>query len=181
MPRVELSGRGTGVVRHDSKVPAGPGALVLIAGEGVQERLGQVLASGWTGPVVLVGTVQEARDLVGTPRPAVPEEALAAAPPARVAGRQVVLDPDRQVVAVAGREESLTPLEFGFLQALLSRSGRVYPFPDLTDQIWGTRHLRDVSQVHSVVKRLRRKLDALDSPVQVQAVRGVGFRAVVRP
>lgn len=100
-----------------------------------------------------------------------------AAPPARL---RLILDPDRQVAVCEGQEEHLTPLEFGFLQALLVRPGRVCAFPDLTQQVWGTRHLGDMSQVHSLVKRVRRKLDAIGSPVQVQAIRGVGFRAVVR-
>lgn len=165
--------------------PVTPAAVVLVASDRVDEQLQQVMGAQWSGPVVLVGSVEEARELVGADRVA-PLEDLPDTRPAERDGadaprRQLVLDPDRQVVRVAGEEEHLTPLEFAFLRALLTRPGRVRAFPDLTDEVWGTRHLRDVSQVHSLVKRLRRKLDGIDSPVQVQAVRGVGFRAVVRP
>ena len=178
----------------------GARAVVLLASDQVADRLQQVIDSGWPGPVVLVSSVDEARALVGAPvprgdglrldppavpavrTPAGPREAAPRPDPATGAPARLrlVLDPDRQVAVCEGKEEHLTPLEFGFLQALLVRPGRVCPFADLTQQVWGTSHLGDVSQVHSLVKRVRRKLDAIGSPVQVQAIRGVGFRAVVR-
>lgn len=166
--------------------PVTPAAVVLVASDRVDEQLQQVMGAQWSGPVVLVGSVEEARELVGAGRVAPLEDlpdTRSAAPGdgTDMARRQLVLDPDLQAVRCAGEEKHLTPLEFAFLRALLTRPGRVRAFPDLTDEVWGTRHLRDVSQVHSLVKRLRRKLDGIDSPVQVQAVRGVGFRAVVRP
>lgn len=134
--------------------------------------------AGWRGPVVLVGSVEEAREfLQDAPAPRPPAEEVRAGRPARP---WLMLDPDRQVVTCADAEEHLTRLEFGFLKMLLEQPGRVQAFADLTDRVWGTRYLGDVSQVHSLVKRLRRKLDTIHSPLQVQAVRGVGFR-MVRP
>lgn len=179
----------------------GAGAVVLLASDQVADQLQQVIDSGWSGPVVLVSSVDEARALVGAPQhqdlaprldaPAVVPPVRTAGPPRAAAERhdpatgaparlRLVLDPDRQVAVCEGKEQHLTPLEFGFLQALLVRPGRVCHFADLTQQVWGTRHLGDVTQVHSLVKRVRRKLHAIGSPVQIQAIRGVGFRAVVR-
>ncbi|QFG68823.1 winged helix-turn-helix transcriptional regulator [Ornithinimicrobium pratense] len=95
--------------------------------------------------------------------------------------RELVLDPDRQLVLSGGRRAHLTPLEYDVLHALLVEPGRVRDYAELTEQVWGTRHVGEAAQVHSVVKRVRRKLDRIASPVQVQVVHGVGFRAVVQP
>lgn len=172
---------------HDVDVDAATGsgeATVLVASPGLEEQLRQLASAGWQGPVVVVGSVQEARALLARgregrpadrarPRPSVDE--LRADRPDRP---WLMLDPDRQTVRCQDAEESLTRLEFGFLRMLLEQPGRVREFADLTDGVWGTRYLGDVSQVHSLVKRLRRKLDRVGSPLQVHAVRGVGFRMV---
>ncbi|RIK14712.1 MAG: hypothetical protein DCC50_10415 [Acidobacteria bacterium] len=80
-----------------------------------------------------------------------------------------------------GRTEvELTPLEFGFLEALNAQPGRLCTFEQLQQEVWGTPHIGDVTQVHSLVKRLRRKLCRMELAVRLQAVRGVGFR-LVRP
>lgn len=160
-------------------------ATVLVASAGLEGQLRQLVSAGWPGPVVVVGSVQEAQELLRA-RGHEHRAALAARPRPRAeeAGEDrparpwLMLDPDRQVVRCEDAEEPLTPLEFGFLRMLLEQPGRVRAFADLTDRVWGTRYLGDVSQVHSLVKRLRRKLDTIGSPLQVQAVRGVGFRMV---
>ena len=159
--------------------PRGAGAVVLLASPQVGEQLRQVMDSGWAGPVVLVSSVAEARDLVGA-APATPATPTTPTNPGSPGRPRLVMDPGRQAVCAEGVEERLTPLEYSFLEVLLDQVGQVCPFADLTQQVWGTRHLGDVSQVHSLVKRLRRKLDGIESPIQVQALRGVGFRAVLR-
>lgn len=160
-----------------------PDALVLIASPSLGAALRRVQGSGWVGPVVVVGDAAEATELTRTLQrgagseqsPVDPEgERPAAARP------DLMLDPDRRVVVSGGRQTDLSPLEFDVLHALLVEPGRVRLFADLTEQIWGTPFDGDTAQVHSVVKRVRRKLDSIASPMQVQAVRGVGFRAVVR-
>ena len=75
-------------------------------------------------------------------------------------------------------EVTLTPLEFSFLRRLINEPGRVWRFDEIVREVWGTEHLGDASQVHAVVKRLRAKLARKNAPVIIEAVRGVGFRAV---
>lgn len=170
-----------------------PDALVLIASPSLGGELRRVRASGWVGPVVVVGDVAEATQLARSLQSLqAPEEAPVgsrrAEADAQVRGRlgagtgsrpSLMLDPDRRMVVSGGRRTSLTPLEYAVLHALLVQPGRVCPFADLTERVWGTPFDGDTGQVHSVVKRVRRKLDSIDSPVRVQAVRGFGFRAVV--
>lgn len=161
-----------------------PDALVVVASPSLGATLRRVRDGGWAGPVVVVGSVSEATALARPLRPATGTEQSSAGSGAHRDGpapvrAQLVLDPDRRTVASDGRWTALTPLEYDVLHALLAEPGRVRPFAELTEQVWGTPYDGDTTQVHSVVKRVRRKLDSIASPVRVQAVRGVGFRAVV--
>lgn len=88
------------------------------------------------------------------------------------------LDVDRHLLVWREHEVAVTPLERQLMACLLSRPGKVWSFAHLHEEVWGTRHLGAGSDVHSVVKRLRRKLAWLGCPVEIQALRGVGFRLV---
>lgn len=165
-----------------------PDALVLVASSTLAASLRRVQESGWVGPVVVVGDAAEATELARAlqsdpPQPdpsGVRSRGQGAVTP-EGARRELVLDPDRQLVVSGGRRAHLSPLEYDVLHALLVDPGRVRDYAELTEQVWGTRHVGETAQVHSVVKRVRRKLDRIASPVQVQVVHGVGFRAVVQP
>lgn len=145
------------------------GALVVLLSGSTREGL-RALASSWGGPVLVVGSAEEARAVLGA--------SDRAEPPAPVPS--LVLDRDRRVVGDGRTEVELTPLEFGFLEALNAEPGRLCTFEELQQEVWGTPHIGDVTQVHSLVKRLRRKLRRMELAVRLQAVRGVGFR-LVRP
>lgn len=152
--------------------------LVIVASEHIDTQLRALAQAGWTGPVVLVSSPAEARGVLAVAVVTkIDQPAEGAAPPTL----PIELDPDRQVVVHGRHEAHLTPLEFGLLEALAVVPGQVRRFPDLVREVWGTSHLGDGAQVHSVVKRLRRKLEDLRAPVDLEAVRGVGFRLVGRP
>jgi DNA-binding response OmpR family regulator len=85
------------------------------------------------------------------------------------------LDPDRRVVRWQDREVSLTRLEHDFLRCLVTEPGQVWTHQRLHLAVWGNEHLGHGSHIHSVVKRLRRKLSDLGAAVTIHAVRGVGF------
>lgn len=161
-----------GEPRHDATATGPPGLLVLMLSACSVEALTSVAAS-WAGPVLVAGSAAEARAVLAD---SAPPTGGATDREGAVATVDVRLDPDRQVVAHEGEEVALTPLEFGFLSALLDQPGRVRRFEQLTEEVWGTHHIGDVTQVHSVVKRLRRKLKTIGAPVELHAVRGVGFR-----
>jgi len=88
------------------------------------------------------------------------------------------IDVDRHLLVWRDHEVAVTPLERQLMACLLARPGKVWSFAHLHEEVWGTRHLGAGSDVHSVVKRLRRKLAWLGCPVEIQALRGVGFRLV---
>jgi hypothetical protein len=88
------------------------------------------------------------------------------------------LDVDRRVVRWNDREVPLTRLEHDFLHCLVAEPGEVWTYQRLHLVVWGNEHLGHGSHIHSVVKRLRRKLARLGAAVTIHAVRGVGFHLV---
>ena len=107
--------------------------------------------------------------------------AAKAAGPDRVMRRgDLVLDRDRHEVTVAGRDPSLTALEFRLLAALLEADGRVLSRDQLMDAVYpgGEAVVLDRT-IDALVKRLREKLgDDAVRPRYVMTVRSVGYRAV---
>lgn len=193
-------------------------ALIVVLSPMTVAHVGQLAQAGWDGPVLAVGSVEEARALLDSSqsgaRPAAPSMAPHGAPPpaphsdtpqtsgtaAREEARHsayppspakaqlspapapsarpngLLLDPDRRRIVHDGRERTLTPLEFGVLEVLMQRAGQVQRFAELTRLVWGTAFTGDSGHLHAVVRRLRRKLEGVRAPVELVAVRGVGFR-----
>lgn len=152
---------------------------------------------GDLGAVLLVEDIRHAREVLDRPwdhaegltqAPAEPADAEGSgvtersARPARPGHEGLlpglVLDQHQQTAATARGQVRLTPLEFGFLAALVSVPGQVCRSADLVARVWGTHHVGRGTQVHSVVKRLRRKLTDIQAPVRLETVRAVGFRVV---
>ncbi|MFI5200297.1 MAG: response regulator transcription factor [Candidatus Limnocylindrales bacterium] len=96
---------------------------------------------------------------------------------------QLVVDPDRHTVTLAGRDIALTAVEFRLLLSLLEADGRVLTRDQLLDAIYGQDAegvLERTIDVH--VGRLRDKLDDVAAePRFVATVRGVGYRSTARP
>lgn len=172
----EHDAHGDGALAENSSPP-----LVLVLSSRTAEALASIMEAGWKGPVVVVGTVSEARaaleDESGDVVRAVSETRSGTGSSDRLG---ITLDPDRQRVSNGSRSCSLTPLEFGVLTMLAQEPGRVQRFADLTDRVWGMPHVGDGGQVHAVIRRVRRKLASVHAEVDILAVRGVGFRLVAR-
>lgn len=172
-----------------SRAATGPESLVVLVARSVEDRIRIVSRLGDSLPLLVVSSAQEAAAFLGGDLDGIAhqgeEEAVETATDAAGAvprrGRDVRLVEDRRAVAVGTAEVSLTQLEYGVLATLLRARGRVRSFEELSREVWGTSHVGDGAQVHAVVKRLRRKLTAVEAPVGIEVVRGVGFRAVPRP
>jgi DNA-binding response OmpR family regulator len=100
-------------------------------------------------------------------------------PTALLSHGDLVLDPDRHEVIVAGRRIELTSVEFRLLAILLESGGRVLSRDQLLDAIYGPGEVEILDRTIDVhVRRLRDKLgDDPDRPRYVATVRGVGYRA----
>jgi DNA-binding response OmpR family regulator len=90
-----------------------------------------------------------------------------------------VIDSDARVVRCGDLQADLSPLEHDLLVSLHGAGGHIRTFAWLQEHVWHNDHQGSRSHVQSVVKRLRRKLGAIGSPVQIDGVRGVGLRLVV--
>lgn len=137
-------------------------------------RLAQIIDD--SAALVLVSSAAEARTFLDHQQAYAAHEDHAGDDPPRTAVAGLDIDSDRHVAICAGREISLTPLEHDLLCCLLDDAGRIWSFDRLHEAVWGTRHVGAGANLHSVVKRLRRKLRQLGTPVGIDTIRGVGFR-----
>ena len=136
-------------------------------------------------PLLLVSSLDELRRLLVTAQPPPPAATEQTARTGTVdttstssSGDDDVLtiDPTRSVARWGGREVPLTDLEQELLGRLMAPPLRVWSYDALHQTVWRDRNVRGTADVHSVVKRLRRKLDDLGTTVTIDAVRGIGFR-----
>ncbi len=141
-------------------------------------------------PLLLVSSLDELRRLLvpaqqpppaapGQPEPPEPDAVEATA--VRATGEDpeadvLTIDRARSVARWRGNEIQLTDLEQELLSRLMSAPLRVWSYDALHHTVWRDRNIRGTADVHSVVKRLRRKLDDLGTTVTIDAVRGIGFR-----
>lgn len=137
-------------------------------------------AIGAAAPVLLVGSVREAvllllRDASLAEQAATAGERLEAAP---VPYDDLEIDSDARIVSCGERHADLSPLEHDLLVSLHEAGGHIRTFAWLQRHVWHNEHQGGRTHVQSTVKRLRRKLADIDSPVQIDGVRGVGLRLV---
>jgi two-component system response regulator MprA len=95
------------------------------------------------------------------------------AAPAPAYGLQ--LDPARHALVFEGHEVGLTPTEYRMLGAIAARPGEVARRRDVVAAGWPDGAIVADNTVDAYAARIRRKLRKVGAPVQLEAVRGVGF------
>jgi len=99
-----------------------------------------------------------------------------------VLGPRLSLNLHRREAVVDGRSVPLTPTESRLLYALAANLGSVVTTETLLARGWSETEYPDPSYVWVTMRRLRSKLEARpDRPVNLQTVRGVGYRLVLAP
>ncbi|WP_037284450.1 response regulator transcription factor [Saccharibacillus sacchari] len=95
----------------------------------------------------------------------------------RIAIGGVTLNYDALNVSRGDEVQALPPKEFYLLYKLLAYPGQVFTRIQLLDEIWGleTESAENTITVH--INRLRKRFEAY-SEFEIQAVRGLGYRAV---
>ncbi len=115
-----------------------------------------------TKPFGVRELVARARALLRRPRqPAAPQPATRrrrAGPPVRIHG--IDIDPARRRVRVDGRDVELTDQEFRLLHLLATHAGIVFSREALLTKIWRGDTYVTVRSVDTLVKRLRRRIEA---------------------
>ncbi len=87
------------------------------------------------------------------------------------------LDLARRVFSRDGIELHLPPKEFGLLELLMRRDGRVVSREEALAEVWGPQRGGDPTTVDVHVKRLRTKVeDDPARPTRLMTVRGLGYR-----
>lgn len=151
-------------------------SLIVLVAPTVEERNALLAQLDPTASVLVVPSVAVAQSLMASRQLESAEPTADPDPTPAVPGVRIL--EDRRAVRFGTVEVTLTRLEFSLLRRLIREPGRVWRFDEIVREVWGTDHLGDASQVHAVVKRLRAKLAGAHAPVVIEAVRGVGFRAV---
>jgi two-component system, OmpR family, phosphate regulon response regulator PhoB len=98
----------------------------------------------------------------------------AKSPEEQLTAGEIVIDPARHHVSVAGKPVHLTSIEFKLLHTLLRRRGRVQPRDRLLNDVWGYESVIDTRTVDTHVRRLREKLGKASDAIET--VRGFGYR-----
>lgn len=143
----------------------GSSVVIGIAGTAVDRaHLARLL--GESEAFLIVANAAQARVFLGMTAP----EPVPPVPPG------LRLDPDRRVVRWRDREVGLTRLEHDFLHCLVSERGQIWTYQRLHRAVWGNDHLGGGSDIHSVARRLRRKLSRLGTPTTIHSIRGIGLR-----
>jgi two-component system OmpR family response regulator len=97
-----------------------------------------------------------------------------AAPSARLAYGDLVLDDDTHEVWEGERQVDLSPTEFNLLRYFLQNPGRVLSKRQILEHVWNYDFGGDGNVVESYVSYLRKKVD-LSEPRLLHTVRGVGY------
>lgn len=164
-------------------IPAASLVIGIASSPAERSHLARLL--GGNAALLIVSSVAQARDFLGVAETPPVATVTPPAPPAiaRVPERPpslppagLAVDSDRRVLRWRDREVALTRLEHDFMLCLADVPGQVWTYERLHLEVWGNKHLGRGSDMHSVVRRLRRKLARLNASMTVHAVRGVGFR-----
>ncbi|MGC4880366.1 winged helix-turn-helix domain-containing protein [Micromonospora sp. DT43] len=156
-------------------------SLVIGIASSPAERRQLARLLGGTDAFLIVSNVDQAREFLGVVEmpPVVPPPVptvLAEVTPSPQPPPDLSVDSDRRVLRWRDQEIDLTRLEHDVLLCLVDAPGQVWTYERLHLEVWGNRHLGRGSDMHSVVRRVRRKLARLDAAATIHAVRGVGFR-----
>lgn len=164
-------------------------SLVFCVTADVSVRERMVRRLDGLGTLVICTDLAELQAMIGGPvisgptRPPTATTASAPAPAVGVAGQinlgELTIDPLDHRVTWRGEPLALTRLERNLLTQLATAPVGVWTYQRLFESVWGCAFLGDTSILHSAVKRLRRKLDAVDDTLRVHTVRGIGYRLSV--
>lgn len=149
----------------------GEGPLVVCVSSDVVVRERVIRRLDDFGTVVICSDLAELRAMLFPLTNVAPES-----PPGPVVLGDLAVDPVAHLVTWRGEPLALTRLERELLARLASPPLGVWTYERLFGSVWGGAYLGDTAILHSAVKRLRRKLRAVEGGPRVQTVRGVGYR-----
>jgi two-component system, OmpR family, KDP operon response regulator KdpE len=124
------------------------------------------------------------RELVARIRVALRHAAHAAGTPGGAGGTEarfqtgeLVIDFERRLVTIEGREVHLTPTEYDALKYLAMHAGKVITRRTLLQAVWGPQYLSEDQYLYVLIGNLRRKIEPEPSrPRYLLTEAGIGYR-----
>ncbi len=80
---------------------------------------------------------------------------------------------------IRGVSYELPPKEFYLLFKLLNNPGKIFTRTELLEEIWGVDSDSDERNVDAHIKKIRKKIEN-DSDFDIETVRGLGYKAVIK-
>jgi two-component system, OmpR family, alkaline phosphatase synthesis response regulator PhoP len=117
-------------------------------------------------------------------RRTVPDEALQEKAPNGekvITAGELQIYPEKYEVVLGGESIPLRPKEFEVLLYLVQRPGVVITRDDLMNIVWGFDYIGGQRTVDVHVSSLRKKLEMNQQSVQIESIRGVGYKLVTTP
>ena len=87
----------------------------------------------------------------------------------------MVLDPATREVSRGGVRLALTRTEYGLLERLMDRAGKVVPRRHLIESVWGFDREIEDNTLDVFVRLLRSKVDGNGRTKLIHTMRGVGY------
>ncbi len=86
------------------------------------------------------------------------------------------LDSESYRVLVDSKDLKLIPKEFGILETLLKKPGKVFSTDELLNKVWVANEVASAESVRTHMKNLRQKLSKAGCNVEVETLHGIGYK-----
>jgi two-component system response regulator BaeR len=92
----------------------------------------------------------------------------------------LIFNDEQLSIAISGQSLSLTSVEYALLKRMAEQPGRIYSRDQLMDSIYPDHRVVNDRTIDSHIKKLRRKLEAVDAEHEwIQSVYGAGYRVAL--
>ncbi len=88
----------------------------------------------------------------------------------------LILNRNNKMIEKAGVEVQLSPREFQILDLFVQNRGNVVSRDILLDRVWGMETEVSSNNIDAYIKFLRKKIEACDSQIIIQTIRGIGYK-----
>jgi DNA-binding response OmpR family regulator len=95
---------------------------------------------------------------------------------------EMTIDYAQHLVTIAGREVTLTPIEYRLLAYLAQNAGRIVTQELLLSHVWGSEYAGESHMLQVNINRLRRKIEPDPSnPCYIRTKVGIGYILALQP
>jgi DNA-binding response OmpR family regulator len=95
---------------------------------------------------------------------------------------EMTIDYAQHLVSIAGREVTLTPIEYRLLAYLAQNAGRIVTQELLLSHVWGSEYAGESHMLQVNINRLRRKIESDPaSPRYIRTKVGIGYLLALQP